>query len=222
MNAPLHFKQQLVDELNAHATSLSAPAGHRALVRLGAPRRRMAFTVGAVAAAAAVAVAVPLVSGSHSTQQAAPVPHSTASTGPVTSAAPTPQSTAGTSGLNIVNADFAVQSKPGGTVAVQLFSPKGVPGLQAALEKAGIPAVVMTPSAKCHATIQEDRSGRSTVMKVLPPSGVRSGPGGIYHLIKPSAIPAGDHLLFVARFGGPIQGLGVTLVRQVPSCVVSG
>lgn len=220
MNAPLHFKQQLADELNARATSLSAPAGGRALLRLRAPRRRMAFTVGAVAAAAAVAVALPLASGSHSTQQAAPTPPGAVNTGPGTSATPTSGSLS--TGLNIVNADFAVQSKPGGMVAIQLFNPKGVPGLQAALDKAGIPAAVLTPTASCHATIHNDGSARGDLKKVMPPSDTRREPDGIYHLINPSAIPAGDYLLFVARFEpGQVQGLGFTLVRQVPACVPS-
>ncbi|TJZ99850.1 RNA polymerase sigma factor [Actinacidiphila oryziradicis] len=222
VNAPLHFKQQLADELNAHATSLSAPAGHRALLRLRAPRRRMTLTIGAVATAAAVAVALPLASGSHSTQQAAQAPHGTVNTGPGTSATPTPTSGSLSTGLNIVNADYAVQSKPGGMVAIQLFNPKGVPGLQAALDKAGIPAAVLTPTASCHATIHNDGSARGDLKKVMPPSDTRREPDGIYHLINPSAIPAGDYLLFVARFEpGQVQGLGFTLVRQVPACVPS-
>ncbi|MHA6758139.1 hypothetical protein [Streptacidiphilus sp. PAMC 29251] len=162
-----------------------------------------------------------------STQQAAPTPHSTAGTGPGASAAPTTptlQGTAGTPGtgdLNIVNADYAVQSKPGGTVAVQLFGPKGVPGLQAALDQAGIPAAVMTPSASCHEAIENDDSGRYNLAQVLPPSGSggHGGPAGMYQLIRPSAIPAGDHLLFIARFDGPVKALGILLVLQVPSCV---
>ena len=222
MNTPVHFKQQLVDELNAHATLLPDPAGHRVPVRLRAPRRRTAFAMGAVAAAAAVVVAVPLASGAHRTPQAAPAQHSTAVAGPAAAGpgAPGPQSVPGAGGLNIVNADYAVQSKPGGLVAVQLFSPKGVPGLRAALRRAGIPAVVMTPSASCHATIQYDDRRHSGGPEVLPP-GLRSGPDGLYQLIRPSAIPAGDILLFTASFGGPSQELGVTLVRQVPSCVPS-
>jgi hypothetical protein len=216
VNAPVHFKQQLADELNVRATSLSAPAGHRAVVRF-ARRRPVALTLGAVAAAAAVAVALPLASGSHSTRQAAPTAHGTVSAGPGTSATATPQSTVST-GLNIVNADYAVQSKPGGTVSVELFNPKGVPGLQAALRAADIPAAVLTPSASCHATIQHDPTGN--VAKVMPFTELHKGPDGVeQHVIHPSAIPEGDSLLFVAHFDGPVKGLGFMLVRKVPSCV---
>jgi hypothetical protein len=216
VNTPVHFRQQLADELTARATSLSAPAGHSVLVRLRRPVRRMPLALGAAAAAvAAVAVAVPLTSGSHSAPRAA------ASTGPApSSAAPTAHGTA-SAGLDVVNADYAVKSAPGGTVSVQLFTPRGAAGLQADLRRAGIPAAVLTPSASCHATIREDRSGRSNVVKVMPPTGTRRGSdGAISHLIDPSAIPEGDHLLFIAHFApGQAQGLGVALVREIPSCV---
>ncbi|MFF1838139.1 hypothetical protein ACFVXE_28610 [Streptomyces sp. NPDC058231] len=219
MNAPAHFKEQLADELNAHATSLSAPAGHRALLRLRTPRRRVALTVGVAAAAAAVAVALPLASGSPSAQQAAPAPHSTASTGLGTSAEQTPQSTPNTpsTSLNIVNADYAVQSKPGGMVSVQLFNVKGIPGLQAALDKAGIPAKVMVPSASCHTTGHTDNSPHGSLLKVMPPSGFHRN--GVRD-IKPSAMQTGDHLLFIVDTeSSPLKALAITLVHQVPSCI---
>jgi hypothetical protein len=218
VTTPVHFKQQLADELAAHATSLSAPAGHRALVRL--PRPRAALALGAVAAAAAVAVALPLTSGSHTAQQAAPAPHATVSTGSATSSAAPSPSAPGT-GRDIVNADYAVKFAPGGAVYVELFSPRGVPGLQADLRKAGIPAAVMTPSASCHAKIPTDHSGRSNVVKVAPPSRAHRAPdGGLDQLIQPSAIPKGDQLLFVAHFApDEVQGLAFMLVHEVPSCV---
>ncbi|MFE2374911.1 hypothetical protein [Streptomyces sp. NPDC059398] len=210
MNAPAHFKQQLADELNAHATSLAAPTGHRTLLRPSASRRWVPATVGLAAAAAAVAVAVPLMSGSHSAQVAEPLRHSTASTGP--SAATTPPG----SGLHIVNADYAVRSKPGGMVSVQLFSAKGVPGLQAALDKAGIPAKVLVPSASCRATGPTDRPSGS-LLKVAPQSGFHSN--GVRDF-KPSAIEPGDHLLFIADTGsGPVKGLAIRLVGRAPGCV---
>ncbi|MBM9506597.1 hypothetical protein [Actinacidiphila acididurans] len=203
MNAPVHFKQQLADELNARAASLSAPAGNRAPLRLRAPRRRMALTIGAVAAAAAVAVALPLASGTHSTRQTAPTPPGAVSTG----------------GLDIVNADYAVQSKPGGMVAIRLFDPKGVPGLQAALDKAGIPAVVLTPTASCHATVQRDLGDRGNVRKVVLHSKTGRDPA----LINPAAIPSGDTLLFTAYFNAGRPGpIGYALVRQAPACVPVG
>ncbi|WP_405688188.1 hypothetical protein OG204_34650 [Streptomyces sp. NBC_01387] len=217
MNAPTHFKQQLADELNARATSLSAPAGHRALLRLRTPRRRVALTVGVAAATAAAAVALPHVSGSHSAERAASAPHSTASPDLGASAAPTPQDTLRTDGLNIVNADYAVQSKPGGVVSVHLFNLRGAPGLQAALDKAGVPAKVMTPSASCPATGHAANSPHGSLLKVAPLSGFhRNGARDI----KPRAIVPGDHLLFIPDSkSGPVTLLAITLVRQLPSCI---
>lgn len=213
MNAPVHFKQQLADELSAHAASLSAPTGHRALLRLPTPRRWVPVTVGLAAAAAAVAVAVPLVSGSPGAQQAAQTPHGAAGTGPGASAAPASPGV----GLHIVNADYAVQSRPGGTVSVQLFDSKGISGLQAALDKAGIPAKVMVPSASCRTTGHTDSKPHGSLLKVMPQSGFHSN--GV-HDIKPSAIRPGDHLLFIAEIGGSSSGvLATRLVHQVPSCI---
>jgi hypothetical protein len=228
VNAPLHFKQQLADELNVRAVALSAaaaPAAHLAEERRPSPRRRLTFTAGAAAAAAAaVAIVVAVSSGTQSTQggtqQAAPARQGAA--GGDASAASTPQGTSGT-GLDIVNADYAVNSAPGSTVSVALFTPRGVAGLQSDLRKAGVPAVVMAPSTSCHATIDHDRSGGSSAAKVMPPGSTHRGSDGtIYHEINPGAIPKGDHLLLIARFTpGQAQALADTLVRQVPSCVPS-
>ncbi|MCX4724256.1 hypothetical protein OG372_23140 [Streptomyces sp. NBC_01020] len=209
MNAPVHFKQQLADELNVRATALSAPAGHRTPLRFRAPRRGLALTVGLAAAAAAVAVAVPMVSGSNGAQQAAPASRSTENT-PSTHSVPN-------TGLNIVNADYAVRSKPGGMVSVQLFNVKGIPGLQAALDKAGIPAKVLAPSASCHTTGHPGSTPHGSLLKVMPQSGFHSN--GV-HDIKPSAIQPGDHLLFIAATeSNPPGVLATRLVHQVPSCI---
>ncbi|MEU6478883.1 hypothetical protein ABZ858_18710 [Streptomyces sp. NPDC047017] len=211
MNTPAHFKEQLADELHAHATSLSTPAGHRVVLRPRAPRRRTVLTVGLAAAAAAVAVALPLDSGAHSTQKAAPTPL-TASTGPAS------RSTPGT-GLYIVDADYAVRSQPGGLVSVQLFDTKGVPGLQAALDKAGIPAKVLVPSASCRTTGSSGRP-RGSLTEVVPPSGYHRD--GVRD-IKPGAIRPGDHLLFIAETdGGAPDLLAVRLVGTLPECVPAG
>ncbi|MDI5972798.1 hypothetical protein POF50_026230 [Streptomyces sp. SL13] len=200
MNAPAHFKQQLAAELHAHAATLSAPRGHRALFRLPAPRRALPLAMGVAAAAAVTAIALPLASGAHPAQRAA-APHSAASSG----------------GLNIVNADYTVQSKAGGLVSVQLFDLKGVPGLQAALDKAGIPAKVLAPSASCHAPTPPGDSPHGSLLKAVPPSGFHSDGA---RDINPGAIVAGDHLLFVpASKNGPVTSLAITLVRQLPSCI---
>jgi len=200
VNTPLHFKQQLADELAAHAASLPAPDGKHAPVRLRAPRR-VALTVG-VAAAAAVAVTVPLASGSHGTRQAAGTPSATASTG-----------------IDIVNADYAVRSESGGTVSVELFRPQGVRSLQIALRKAGIPAAVLIPSDTCRTTVRVDRSGRGDINKVVSAGRALRASDGASQLITPSAIPKGDTLLLVARFGHKPKAMAAMLVSQVPHCV---
>ena len=205
MNAPLHFKQQLADELNARAITLAAAPGRRARTR--APQRRLTFTLGAVAAAVAVAVAVPLAGGAHDQHAAA---------GP--SAAPASHG-AGSSSMDIVTADYVVKSVPGGTIAVEVMDTKGIAGLQAALRQAGIPAAVMGFSASCHATVLTDDS--DAAWKAFPQPSRDSGLNGHYTLIRPSAVPKGEHLLFEATIApnGQVGTLQMSVVRQVPSCV---
>ncbi|MEU8891457.1 hypothetical protein [Streptomyces sp. NPDC048442] len=204
MNTPLHFKQQLADELHVRATALSASGGHRTRVR--ALRPRLTLTLGAVAAAAAAAIAVPVgLSGT----SAAPAPHRTDSgTGSGT------VSGSGSESIDIVTVDYTVKSVPNGTIAVQLMSLKGVPGLQAALRKAGVPAVVMGYSASCHTKV--DRDNRVDSEKVFP-----EGANGRDTLIRLSAVPKGEHLLFTPTMTpkGTVGGLSMSVVRQVPSCV---
>jgi hypothetical protein len=207
VNAPLHFKQQLAEELRARAITLDAPSGHR--VRTRAPRRRLAFTLGAVAAAVAVAVAVPLADGTHGKQAAA---------GP--SAAPAPLHTGSSSNsIDIVTADYVVKSVPDGTIAVEVMDTKGIPGVQAALRQAGIPAAVMGFSASCHATLDIDDS--AAAWKALPEPDPNSGLSGHYTLIRPSAVPKGEQLLFMATTApdGKVDTLQIAVVRQVPGCV---
>ncbi|MFF1399191.1 hypothetical protein ACFVZD_36030 [Streptomyces sp. NPDC058287] len=219
MNAPLHFKEQLADELSIRAASLPVSADNCSPTRRRSPRRQVAFTAGATAALAVVVIALPLLSGTHHTPQAAPAPRTTLSTGPGTSTPPTPHGTPGT-GLDIVNADYSLKSEPDGKVAVQLFKRKGVPGLQAALRKAGVPAAVMTPSASCHATFHSDHSRLRSLDKILPQDDVKRNSRGIYHVINPAAIPEGDHLLFIVTFApGDVQMVEATLTRQVPDCL---
>jgi hypothetical protein len=203
VNAPLHFKQQLADELNARATVLTAldsPSGHRTPVRTRPPRRRLALTLGAVAAAAAVAVAVPLAARTAT----APTPHRSASTG---------------TGLDIVTADYAVKTVPGGTIAVRVMSPKGIPGLQAALRKAGVPATVLGFSASCHTKVDFDND--IDPQQVFPQAPAGSGLDGHYALFRLSAVPQGEHLLFMATTApdGHVGTLQIGVVRQVPGCV---
>ncbi|MCX5384507.1 hypothetical protein [Streptomyces sp. NBC_00083] len=203
MNAPVHFKQQLAQELTVRANALAPQSGLR--VRGRVPRRRLTLSLGAVAAAVAVAVAVPLLGGVQGEQAEG------------TSAAPSLQTKAGN--LDIVTADYAVKSVPDGTVAVKVMSRRGIPGLQDALRQAGIPASVMTFSASCHTKVLYD--GGVDSMKVFPQGTAGSGIDGHYSLIKPNAVPAGDHLLFVPTTGaqGQIGTLQMSVVRQVPSCV---
>jgi hypothetical protein len=207
--APTHFKQRLADELTAHAATLDAPTGHRTLLRL----RPVALTVGVAAAAAAVAVALPLTSASHGARQAGSASRTTAASAPTANA----PATAGTGDLDIVNADYTVRSAPGGLVSVRLFDTKGAPGLQAALDKAGVPAKVLVPSATCHSTGRTHRRPRGSLLKVAPLSGFHRN--GVRD-VRPGAIVPGDHLLLVANTDkGPVTSLAITLVRDLPRCV---
>ena len=166
------------------------------------PRRRLTLTLGAVAAALAVAVAVPLADGSHHAQAAAdpvavPAAHGNASTG-----------------LNIVTTDYAVKSLPDGVISVRLMGAKGIPGLQSALSKAGVPATVLGYSASCHTKVAYDNN--ADIEKIFPQSA-----DGHVELIKLSAVPKGEHLLISPTIApnGKVGGLSLGVVRQVPSCV---
>lgn len=201
---PAHFKQQLAGELAARAAALSAldaaaPTGRRApaLVR----RPRLTLAIGAAAAAAAVAVAVPLAGG--------------------TSGEQTPAGPSGGQKIDIVTADYVVKSVPDGMIAVKVMSAKGVAGLQATLRKAGVPAVVTTFSASCTTKVPYDVGFDSS--KVFPEPGEDGGRGidGRFSLIRPSAVPEGDHLLFVPTLTGDggIGTLSMSVVTEIPECV---
>ncbi|MEU7022120.1 hypothetical protein ABZ990_15850 [Streptomyces sp. NPDC046203] len=239
MNAPLHFKQRLADELGARAATLAAetvkvpepaeateateagstagtggPAGpvvplfpgdHRTPTRTPrrsprrSPRRRPVLVLGAVAAAAAAAVTLSLTGSPSGT----PGPHG-----------------GGSGNIDIATADYVVKSLPDGTVAVEVMNPRGIPGLQSALREAGIPAAVMTYSPSCRAKVRYDAGFDSS--KVFPETReTGTGIDGHYSLIRPSAVPEGDHLLFVATTGphGQVGSLSMSVVREVPACV---
>lgn len=118
------------------------------------------------------------------------------------------------SSINIATTDFSVKSAPGGTVAVTLNNPKGMSGLETALRQAGIPAAVLEFSASCHTKVDTDDS--VDIEKVFPQS-----TNGRVALIRPSAIPAGDSVLF-GEMMTPVGGLAPSLmsvVRQFPGCL---
>jgi hypothetical protein len=96
---------------------------------------------------------------------------------------------------------------------------KGIAGLQTVLRQAGIPAAVMGFSSDCHATVQTDEG--VDILKVFPQPLPDSGINGHYSLIRPSAVPKGEHLLFEATIApnGEVGTLQMSVVRQVPSCV---
>ncbi len=189
---------------NPRATTPADPTDRHSRPR--SPRRRLAFTLGAVAAAVAAAVAVPLAGGAHGKQAAAAPSDATAAQRTASSSA--------SSSIDIVTTDYTVQSVPNGTIAVQLMNTKGIPGLQTALRQAGIPAAVMGFSASCHATVDTD--GSIDPQKVSPPSA-----NGRITLIRLSAVPKGEHLLFepMTAANGKVGTLQLSVVRQVPSCV---
>ncbi|MCX5203180.1 hypothetical protein OG897_17210 [Streptomyces sp. NBC_00237] len=195
MNTPVHFKQQLADELHARASALPTPRGHRTRVQL--PRPRLTFALGAVTAAAAVAVAVPV-----------------ALSGPSPSDAPAPHRAATSSSIDIVTATYTVKSVPNGTIAVRLMDAKGIPGLQDALRQAGVPAAVMAYSPSCTTTVDRDNTVDS--QKVFPESA-----DGRDTLIRLSAVPKGEHLLVTPTPtpNGGIGGLALSVVRHIPDCV---
>ncbi|MFG2114803.1 hypothetical protein ACGFRB_19550 [Streptomyces sp. NPDC048718] len=221
MNAPLHFKQRLANELGARAATLAAeaaeaaetgpvvplfPGGHRAPAR--SPRRRPVLVLGVVAAAIAATVTVS-VSVTGSVGRADPQgPQGTHSVG------------SGSGNIDIATADYVVKSLPDGMVAVEVMNPRGIPGLQSALREAGIPAAVMTYSASCRTKVRYDAGFDSS--KVFPETReTGTGIDGHYSLIRPSAVPEGDHLLFVATTGphGQVGSLSMSVVREVPTCV---
>ncbi|MFE7414105.1 hypothetical protein [Streptomyces laurentii] len=205
---PAHFKRQLAGELTARAATLAAldpqsargtTTGRRAPVLVRRPRLTLAL--GAAAAAVAVAVAVPLAGGTPGEQ--------------------TPAGPPGGQKIDIVTADYVVKSVPDGMIAVKVMSAKGVAGLQATLRKAGVPAVVTTFSASCTAKVPYDVGFDSS--EVFPEPGEDGGRGidGRYSLIRPSAVPEGDHLLFVPTLTGDggIGTLSMSVVTEVPGCV---
>ncbi|MFC1418129.1 hypothetical protein [Streptacidiphilus cavernicola] len=225
MNALDDFKKQLADELLDHATSLPPMPGGRRM-RPRPATHRIALTFALATAAAAAVVALPLSAPTHGPGQAAPTPRGSAySAAPSTT--PRPSHSTDFGGLDIVTADYAVRSRPGGVVTVQLFTLKGQAGLQATLNRAGIPAAVMVASPACHATGPAPKStGKDTLrrlLKVLPPPtpGSYDSSHGIRD-IHPAAMAPGDHLLFIAPAEGtPLNYLVVRLVRQLPSCIAS-
>ncbi|MEW2275768.1 hypothetical protein [Streptomyces griseofuscus] len=213
MNTPAHFKEQLADELRAHAAARPHHTGHRALLPTRAPRRRIVLTIGIATAAAAMAIAVPLATGTHNAQD---VDSAMPRTSNSSSASPAPQGGPGTP-LNIVNADYAVRSKADGMVSIQLFDVKGAAGLQAVLDQAKIPAKVIVPSASCRTSGHVDESTHGSLLKAVPLSG-HHGDGS--RDIKPSAIEPGDHLLFIPdTSSGKPHVIAIRLVHQVPSCI---
>lgn len=129
-------------------------------------------------------------------------------------------------------AAFAVTPHSDGTVGVQLFSPQGIVGLQAALRRLHIPAVATAATQDCKAkpTIGQHVKSTDPLVKVI--AGQRVVPGkGTLTLIRPSAIPPGETLLIsVYTFGfdhrlppnppsGPTTVVEFGLVHQVPACV---
>ncbi|MFC1406372.1 MULTISPECIES: hypothetical protein [Streptacidiphilus] len=125
------------------------------------------------------------------------------------------------------NGAFAVTPHPDGTVSVQLFDPKAIGDFQAALRKLGIPATAMVTTPGCTTKL----SGTAG-----PLDNVLLGPEHTYPermLIRPSAIPHGETLLFavsevpiyaIAGHGYVPSGQsGVAfefrLVSKVPLCV---
>lgn len=121
---------------------------------------------------------------------------------------------------------FAVTPYPDGTVGIQLFSPKGIAGLQAALRKLHIPAVAIAASKDCRTKVLTDPHSSTDLAKVEAGELGNRGKPPIT-LIRPSAIPRGETMLLsvqtIYATSGSKEPIMVTiqtqLVDRVPDCV---
>jgi hypothetical protein len=199
MTTPVHFQQRLAEELTARAATLPPTAAVPLRPR---HTRRIAVTALGLAAAATAVVLIPHPAAHPAAPQAPQA-------GAGRSTAPVPSSSAPV----LANAAYTVRSNQDGTVTVEVMNVHGLSGLQAALQKLGIPAVAMAQSASCHEPTPYGLPGLESVMSDDPSNGRLS-------VIRPSAIPKGETLLFAAAKApnGGIGSLQGMLVRHVPGC----
>jgi hypothetical protein len=199
VNAPTNFQQRLGAELTARAEAM--PASTQVRVR---PRqsRRIAVTAFGLAAAVTAVVLGTQAGSSHTPVQAGPTTSST---------------TGDNGGSGIENASYTVTVREGGTVALLLTGTK-LSGLQTALRRAGLPAVVLTPSASCASrVVGVDGHHLDAVMS-------RDPKNGRIVLLNPHAVPHGDTVVIVDESlhdgagNGTVGSMDYILTRNVPSC----
>jgi hypothetical protein len=201
VNAPLNFQQRLGDELTARAAALPALTLTPVRTRPRHGRRIAVTSLGLAAAVTAVVLGAHAGGGTAPTQAA-----------PVTSPA-----AGGPSASALGNVSYTVTVRQDGTVALRLIGSQ-LSGLQTALRHAGLPAVVLTPSASCHTRVVPGDGNRLGAVMSLDPK------NGRVALLTPSAVPHGDTLLVVdesphdAGHRNTVGSLEYMLVKKAPSC----
>ncbi len=192
LDTPVNFRQRLEDELTARA------AARPVLVPLPVRRRhtgRIAVTsLGLAAAVAAVLLGTQTGSGPATRQEAVPP--------------------AGGGALGEVG--YTVTVRPDHLVAVEIIGTE-LAGLQDALRRAGLPAVVLSPSASCSAEVTPVDTGHLGRAMSLDPE------NGRVALLDPGAVPAGDTLLVVdeappGALHKSVGSLAVMLTDPAPTC----
>ncbi|WP_042384707.1 hypothetical protein [Streptacidiphilus melanogenes] len=198
LDTPVNFRQRLGDELTARAAALPTPSA--APVRPRHARRIAVTSLGLAAAVTAVVV------GAHAgSSPAAPL------------ATPTTSPTAGGSAAPAFGeAGYTVTVRPGHIVALKIIGTR-LSGLQTALRRAGLPAVVLTPSAACTTKVTPVDSSRLGAVMSLDPE------NGRVALLDASAIPPGDTLLVVdespaAALHKSVGSLAYMLTEHAPNC----
>ncbi|SEL36469.1 hypothetical protein [Streptacidiphilus jiangxiensis] len=201
MDTPVNFRQRLGDELAARAAA--RPVLSPTPVR---PRHTGRIAVTSLGLAAAVTA---VVLGTH-TGTAPATPH----------AAPaSPSAGNSNSAPALGDVGYTVTVRPGHVVALEITGTK-LSGLQAALRRAGLPAVVLSPSATCPAKVTPvDTSHLGQVMSLDPKNGRVA-------LLDPGAVPHGDTLLVVdeappGALHRSVGSLAVMLTNPAPACFPS-
>ncbi|MFC1433270.1 hypothetical protein ACEZDB_21735 [Streptacidiphilus sp. N1-3] len=200
MTTPVHFRQQLAEELTARAEALSPPA---TVTRRPRHTRRIAVTALGLAAAVTAVVLIP-----HAGRTTAAPPQAGAG-----------QATAGAhtgSAPVLSNASYTVAPRKDGTVTIQVTGAK-LSGLQGALRSLGVPAVVLKLADSCPAKVSTDDAHLDAVQSFDPKN-------GRLMVIRPSAIPRGDSLVLVQHVlkgdlhPSTMGSMEVLLAHGEPTC----
>ncbi|GAA2142717.1 hypothetical protein GCM10009760_28170 [Kitasatospora kazusensis] len=197
MTTPLHFQQQLGADLAARAADLPA-AGTPVRIRPRHTRRLVATGFGLAAAVTAVAL----------------IPHAGTAPAPQNGPAVAQAGGGGSAAVQLSTVSYTVTPNKDGTVSFQLMGADWS-GLQSALRSVGVPALVMTPSADCHAKVADSSKGLESVMQLDPTNGRIA-------ILHPAAIPHGESLLLLdtAPKGASetVANLEVSLTKETPGC----